>query len=276
MTKKWTNFAKLACHFPGSDHLSFNRALFERYCMCYHGKEPNFTIDSHRVGQLEDHGWSRWTAFPTHSLALHKFHCQTLQAVGSGQIHDFQHSSELGELRGHRKTTCKWTVCSEAHQGEEEAACQCGNGQWSRQLDKKMPKIWEFTTFMLREFLNEKGWSITKKIYQSGLKRPETRQKKPSWKLMIWMPEEPSIIVHAVMDDESYFVNIYTAFGRFIWISWQERCQGGWKTKLTQRRSADGSGRKKSLREINPRQNVVRLVMLKVMSSCGIARQSLP
>ena len=36
-------------------------------------------------------------------VACHKFHCQTLQAVGNGQIHDLQGSSELGELRGPQK-----------------------------------------------------------------------------------------------------------------------------------------------------------------------------
>ena len=100
-----------------------------------------FSIDSHGVGQLEDHGQSDWTALPNYLLAWHKFHCQTLQAFGSGQIHDLQGSSELGELRGHRKITSKDTACGESHQGEEKAACQCSNGQCSSQLDQSCQKI---------------------------------------------------------------------------------------------------------------------------------------
>ena len=93
---------------------------------------------------------------------------------------------------------------------------------------------------------------LQKKIYESELRRrPETRQKKPCWKLMIRMPAEPSTNVQAVMDDESYFTNIWL-LEDFVWISWEEKCQGGWKTKLTQRRIADNSRRKKSLRNKGP------------------------
>ena len=35
------------------------------------------------------------------------------------------------------KQICKWAACGEAHQEDEKAACQCGNGQWWSQLDKK-------------------------------------------------------------------------------------------------------------------------------------------
>ena len=54
----------------------------------------------------------------------------------------------------------------------------------------------------------------------------------------------------------------HTTFERFFLLSWEERCRGRWKSKLTQRRIADNSGRKKSLWEMD--QNVVRPVMLQV------------
>ena len=54
----------------------------------------------------------------------------------------------------------------------------------------------------------------------------------------------------------------HTTFGRFFFLSWKERCQGRWKSKLTQRRIAGNSGRKKSLQEMD--QNVVRPVMPQV------------
>ena len=64
--KTWTNFAKLACHFPGSHHLSLNFVweLLASVAMVKSWLQPIFTIDRHRAGQLEDHGWSHWTDLP--------------------------------------------------------------------------------------------------------------------------------------------------------------------------------------------------------------------
>ena len=64
--KKWTNFAKLAWHFPGSHHLSLIFLWKLKACVAMVKKLVTaiFTIDSHRMRQLEDHGWSHWTDLP--------------------------------------------------------------------------------------------------------------------------------------------------------------------------------------------------------------------
>ena len=48
--------------------------------------------------------------------------CQAGMGVAKSLIYKV-----LQNLDGTQKTACKRTTCSESHQGEEEAACQCGN-----------------------------------------------------------------------------------------------------------------------------------------------------
>ena len=123
--------------------------------------QPIFTIDSQRVGQLEDHGRSHWTALPNYLFAWQKFPCKsfkqwewpnprftkffsTWRAEGSQknnlQADGLQWSSPRG--RGSTLWTRQWTMIKSAWQ--------------------KLPRNWEFARFKFGEFLNEKGWSITK------------------------------------------------------------------------------------------------------------------
>ena len=90
--------------------------------------------------------------------------------------------------------------------------------------------------------------------------------KKPCWKLMFRRLKKPTTTAQGVMDGESHFI-IIRLLGIFFWISWEERCQGHWKSKLTKRRIADDSGRKQSLWEMD--QTVVRPVIPTViMKTC--------
>ena len=92
---------------------------------------------------------------------------------------------------------------------------------------------------------------LQKKIYQSRLlRRPETRQWNPCWELKTLMAEKAN--------NHCPGCNGWSKVCTF----WEERCQGCWKSKLTQPKVADDSGRKKFLWEMD--QNVVRPLMLKV------------
>ena len=90
--------------------------VFDSYCICYHGEKLiGYSLSSQLTAtELINLKTMARMVLPPQLFARHKFHCQTLhdQAAGNGQIDDFQGSSELGELRGHRDTTFKWMVCS--------------------------------------------------------------------------------------------------------------------------------------------------------------------
>ena len=120
---------------------------------------------------------------------------------------------------------------------------------------KKMPKNMDFTRLMSRVFKLEGLKCYKRKFTKANSRksqRPDSRSLVGS-SCMIRMAAKPSTTGWCAI-----FHNI-TTFERVFWIS--QRCQGGWKTRLTQRRIADNSGRKKSLREID--QNVVQLSMTK-------------
>ena len=80
----------------------------------------------------------------------------------------------------------------------------------------------------VQSVLNEKGWSITKEndqSYQSGLlRRPETRQLKPCWKLMTLMAEKANN--HCPGCNWWVIFHKHTTFGRLFLISWEKMCQG--------------------------------------------------
>ena len=178
--KKWTNFAKLACHFPGSHHFSL-KFVWELLACVATVKSWLQPIDSHRawvnlktmdevIGRL-----SFWINYSLGTISSVKPFKQSEVAKSTIYV---QGSSELREPRGDRKTPCKRMACSESHQWEEGSVCQCGNGQWSSELDKKKCQKTGNSPDLCSESVKmRRAEVLQQKIYQSGfLRRPETRQ----------------------------------------------------------------------------------------------------
>ena len=128
--KKWTNFAKLACHFPGNHHLILNyvwellhvlpwwKVGYSLSSQMTATERGNLKTMDEVIGQFFLLNYSLGTNFtvkPFKQLGVAK---STISKV-------FQNVENWG---AHRKTTCKWMACSEARQREEKAACQCGHG----------------------------------------------------------------------------------------------------------------------------------------------------
>ena len=85
-------------------------------------------------------------------------------------------SWESGGMRSHRKTTCKWTVCSDVHHWKMKKkqfvnACERTMVESARQ---KLQTSWEFTRFMFRECLNLKYYWNEKVPKWKSTRRPKT------------------------------------------------------------------------------------------------------
>ena len=144
MTKKWTNFAKVACHFPGSHHLSLNCVWDLLHVLAW--SKVGYRLSS----QLTATEWVNLKTIdesldgsPSQIFVWQKFHCQTLQAVGSGQIDDLPGSSEHGEPRSHRKTAVAngWSIVRlTKRKREQDVNAAMDKGGVSQ--TKKCQKVW--------------------------------------------------------------------------------------------------------------------------------------
>ena len=125
-----------------------------------------FTIDS-RVGQLEDHGLNHWAVLPqTFSLGISsKIKPFKQLGVAKSTLTRFSVENWRAEEPQKDALTCKWTVCSEAHQEDEKAACQLGggNGQGWSQPNKKCQKVWSSPGCVWR-VLNSEGLKYYKRV----------------------------------------------------------------------------------------------------------------
>ena len=121
-----------------------------------------FTIDSHRVGKLEDHGWNHWTALPNnYSLGTNQFHCQTLQArleVAKFTIYEVIQS--LGNWWDTEKQLASGRPAVNLTRGKRKQLVNAAKDDDS-QLDKNANKLGVHQIYVQRVF-KEKGWNITK------------------------------------------------------------------------------------------------------------------
>ena len=90
-----------------------------------------------------------------------------------GQIHDLQgpKAYELGGLLSHRKKTCTEVDCVQ---------WSTPRGSWGRGLS-----MWQLEWTMGWHQLDKKCW------HKKCRRRPDTRQKKLCWRLMIWTAAKP-------------------------------------------------------------------------------------
>ena len=118
--------------------------------------QPIFTIDSQRVGQLEDHGRSHWTALPNYLFAWQKFPCKILQAVGVAKSTIYKVLQYLESRGVTEKQFARGRPAVKLTKGKRKHFVNAVMDNDQVSLTKIANNL-EFARFKFGECLNEKG-----------------------------------------------------------------------------------------------------------------------
>ena len=229
MTKKWTNFAKQAGHFPGSHHLSLT--LFERYWHVLPWQKVGYSLSSQLTG-------TEWFNLKTmeevigrlflinYSLGT-KSNVKPFKQLGLAKSTIYIVLRNLENWGATEKQLSSRRPAVNLNKGKRKELVNGAMDNDRVSLTKKMPKM-GWSPDLCSESVKWEGWSNTKENWPkrtSEKARFDSRGLvESSWP---WWMQKPTTTAKAVMDGESFFINIRLLGDFFDFL--REKVPGTWK-----------------------------------------------